>query len=110
MLNKLPLLEFVLATQDPIKGGMGKNPNAGPDGLHTYLGISGLGVLGLQAGLKEVDPALNISMKAKAHLDSLNMHLRWDMTQLDEQMERFNNMYTNGLCIYLTSFFTLELF
>ncbi|KAG7156320.1 geranylgeranyl transferase type-1 subunit beta-like [Homarus americanus] len=70
-LNLEALRQFVLSTQDPITGGLAKYPDSHPDGLHTYLGISGLALLGRDC-LKPVDPALNISERALKHLHSLH--------------------------------------
>lgn len=72
------LLNFVLATQDPITGGLGKFAGVNPDGLHTYLGISGLSLIdpelsGLE--LNSVDPSLNITNRALQHL--LKLHKSW---------------------------------
>ena len=68
------LRQFVLSTQDPITGGLAKYPNAHPDGLHTYLGISGLSLL-RKDNLKPVDPALNISQQALSHLHQLHKNI-----------------------------------
>ncbi|XP_066977343.1 geranylgeranyl transferase type-1 subunit beta [Macrobrachium rosenbergii] len=65
------LRQFVLSTQDPITGGLAKYPNTHPDGLHTYLGISGLSLL-KKDDLRLVDPALNISERAVKHLNLLH--------------------------------------
>nr|XP_053633944.1 geranylgeranyl transferase type-1 subunit beta-like [Cherax quadricarinatus] len=70
-LNLEALRQFVLSTQDPITGGLAKYPDSHPDGLHTYLGISGLSLLG-QDNLKPVDPALNISQRALKHLQMMH--------------------------------------
>jgi len=77
LLNCLEHLElkalrgFVLSTQDPITGGLAKYPDTHPDGLHTYLGVSGLSLLKCD-DLLPVDPALNISNRALAHLQTLH--------------------------------------
>ncbi|XP_071546819.1 geranylgeranyl transferase type-1 subunit beta isoform X2 [Panulirus ornatus] len=65
------LRQFVLSTQDPITGGLAKYPDSHPDGLHTYLGISGLSLLN-RDNLRPVDPALNISQRALKHLHTLH--------------------------------------
>eukprot|EP00095_Tigriopus_kingsejongensis_P011775 snap_masked-scaffold119_size336447-processed-gene-1.5 protein:Tk11775 transcript:snap_masked-scaffold119_size336447-processed-gene-1.5-mRNA-1 annotation:"geranylgeranyl transferase type-1 subunit beta-like" len=52
---------FVLTTQDPITGGLGKCPDVGSDPLHTYLGLAGLG-LANYPGLKRVEPAINAAL------------------------------------------------
>ena len=69
------LRQFVLSTQDPIIGGLAKYYDTAPDGLHTYLGLSGLAILGLDEELRSVDPALNISCRALEHLRCL--HKEW---------------------------------
>jgi len=61
---------FVLSTQDPLTGGLAKWADTQPDPLHTYLGLSGLSIGG-EEGLGEVDPALNISMRARKFLDQV---------------------------------------
>ncbi|XP_018026815.1 geranylgeranyl transferase type-1 subunit beta [Hyalella azteca] len=75
LLEKRALQQFVLSTQDPVTGGLAKYSNGQVDGLHTYLGISGLAVLGLQ-DLREVHPALNITKRAYLHWQTLNMDKR----------------------------------
>ncbi|MCL4145270.1 UNVERIFIED_CONTAM: hypothetical protein GTU68_055290 [Idotea baltica] len=77
-LDHKPLIQFVLSTQDPIIGGLGKFAGIHPDGLHTYLGISGLALMDTQITgieLRAVDPALNISQRALQHLS--NLHKTW---------------------------------
>ncbi|XP_069172496.1 geranylgeranyl transferase type-1 subunit beta isoform X2 [Procambarus clarkii] len=71
LLNLEALRQFVLSTQDPITGGLAKYPDSHPDGLHTYLGISGLSLLE-QDNLRPIDPALNISQRALKHLQTLH--------------------------------------
>ncbi|XP_045136717.1 geranylgeranyl transferase type-1 subunit beta-like isoform X2 [Portunus trituberculatus] len=73
-LDTTALRQFVLSTQDPITGGLAKYPNSNPDGLHTYLGISGLSLL-RKDDLKPVDPALNISQQALSHLHQLHKNI-----------------------------------
>jgi len=60
--------EFVLSTEDPVTGGLAKWTDTQTDALHTYLGLSGLGIVGGEEGLLSVDPALNISQRAKNFL------------------------------------------
>jgi len=80
LLGKLHLCDknssrnFVLSTQDPITGGLAKWKDSQADPLHTYLGLSGLAIQG-EEGLLNVDPALNISVRAKTWLDKL--HKEW---------------------------------
>ncbi|KAF2359125.1 PFTB repeat [Trinorchestia longiramus] len=76
MLDKPLLQQFVLSTQDPLTGGLSKHSNGQPDGMHTFLGLSGLAVLGLHDELNKVDPALNITLRAKSHWKSLKMDER----------------------------------
>jgi len=61
---------FVLSTQDPVTGGLAKWTDTQTDPLHTYLGLSGLGILG-EEGVQEVDPALNLSKRTKLWLEKL---------------------------------------
>jgi len=61
---------FVLSTQDPVTGGLAKWVDTQTDPLHTYLGLSGLGLQG-ESGVLEVDPALNISKRTKLWLEKL---------------------------------------
>lgn len=62
--------KFVLSTQDPVTGGLAKWTDTQTDPLHTYLGISGLVIAG-ESDLEPVDPALNITKRAKSFLQSL---------------------------------------
>ncbi|XP_037793002.1 geranylgeranyl transferase type-1 subunit beta-like [Penaeus monodon] len=71
LLDISALRQFVLSTQDPITGGLAKYPDTPPDGLHTYLGISGLALLE-QDELRTIDPALNITQRALKHLHTLH--------------------------------------
>lgn len=81
LLDTTALRQFVLSTQDPITGGLAKYPNANPDGLHTYLGISGLSLL-RKDNLKPVDPALNISQQALSHLHQLHKNISKNSSSL----------------------------
>jgi len=80
ILNSLHLVDtnenrsFVLTTQDEVTGGFSKWPDTSPDLLHTYLGISGLSLIG-EEGVLAVDASLNISQRAAAHLQGL--HQSW---------------------------------
>ena len=67
----LHCLDFVLSTQDGITGGLAKWPEISPDPLHTYLGLAGL-ALAPFAGLRPVDPQLNITKRARAFVDNLH--------------------------------------
>lgn len=72
------ILKFVLSTHCPMAGGFGKWPDSNPDPLHTYLGWAGLslgtcaGLQAVQPRLQPVDPALNITLRAKGHLDCIH--------------------------------------
>ena len=70
------LRDFVLSTQDPIIGGMGKYSSSKPDGLHTFLSISGLSLLGLDDELLPVHPAINVTERAVRHWKTLDMEGR----------------------------------
>ncbi|XP_075238392.1 geranylgeranyl transferase type-1 subunit beta [Lycorma delicatula] len=69
---------YILSTQDSIVGGFAKWVDSIPDPLHTYLGLSGLSLLG-EEGLLEVDPRLNISKRALKHLEQI--HQSWMVKQ-----------------------------
>ena len=77
--NEDELINFVLSAQDPITGGLGKFASVNADGLHTYLGISGLALMNQnklkELGLNPVDPSLNISVRALKHMQ--NLHDLW---------------------------------
>ncbi|KAB7495316.1 Geranylgeranyl transferase type-1 subunit beta [Armadillidium nasatum] len=76
--DKKLLVNFVLSTQDPITGGLGKYIGVNPDGMHTYLGLSGLSLIennSLDFELNPVEPSLNISKRAFKHLRDL--HEKW---------------------------------
>lgn len=80
--DQISLMQFVLATQDPIIGGFGKHEGVDPDGLHSYLGISGLSLISndiSHLGLNPVEPSLNISSRAFKHLKDL--HKTWSLQQ-----------------------------
>merc|ERR1712130_748493 len=68
---------FVLSTQDPVTGGLAKWVDTQPDPLHTYLGLSGLGLQG-EDGVQVVDPGLNISLRARRWLEKI--HSSWGRT------------------------------
>lgn len=71
------LMEFILAAQDD-DGGLSKVPEFLSDPLHTYLGFAGLTFLDeklraeRKVTIRSLDPALNISMRARSHLDKLH--------------------------------------
>lgn len=62
--------EFLLSTQDEIVGGFSKWPSHTPDPMHSYMALSGLAII-KEPAIREVFPALNISMKAANHLKAL---------------------------------------
>jgi len=73
--------QFVLTTQDPVTGGLAKWPDIHPDPLHTYLGLSGLALAepAPSSALLSVHPQLNITNRAKQHLDKI--HQTWSAEQ-----------------------------
>jgi len=66
--------EFLLATQDGIKGGFGKWIDSGSDLLHTYFGIAGLAALN-EFDLEPTNVALNITQRSFEHLRTI--HEKW---------------------------------
>ncbi|XP_024944464.1 geranylgeranyl transferase type-1 subunit beta [Cephus cinctus] len=68
--------KFVLTTQNTLIGGFAKFEisQADTDPLHTYLGLSGLSLLG-EADLQAMNAALNISQRAYNRLQDI--HKRW---------------------------------
>ena len=73
MLDKSLLRDFVLSTQDPVTGGLSKHSTGRPDGLHTFLALSGLSLLEVEEELSPVVPALNITERAYRHLQALRL-------------------------------------
>ena len=67
-------VQFVLSTQDPLTGGMGKWPQVHADPLHSYMGLSGLSLLG-ECGLREVEPCLNITRRRYEWMEEI--HEKW---------------------------------
>eukprot|EP00088_Acartia_fossae_P039558 TRINITY_DN41184_c0_g1_i2.p1 TRINITY_DN41184_c0_g1~~TRINITY_DN41184_c0_g1_i2.p1 ORF type:complete len:371 (+),score=48.66 TRINITY_DN41184_c0_g1_i2:39-1151(+) len=93
--NWSAILEFVLTTQNPVTAGFGKWPDSSSDSMHTYLGWAGLAIGASVAAtlqkennhiqpanpdiislkgyhLQPLDPALNITLRAKKHLENLH--------------------------------------
>lgn len=70
-------LEFLDSTQDPVTGGFSKWPDSDPDPMHAYMGVAGMSLMGLE-DLEPLQPALNISKRAAAHLERL--HRSWDLS------------------------------
>ncbi|XP_074649953.1 geranylgeranyl transferase type-1 subunit beta-like [Tubulanus polymorphus] len=63
---------FVLETQDEVIGGFSKWPDNTPDPLHSYMGLGGLSFLkDPEFHLNEVDPTINITLRAMDHLHQL---------------------------------------
>lgn len=75
------LIDFVLTAQEE-RGGLSKKPDFYSDPLHTYLGFAGLTFAddGLCAArrinLLKLDPTLNMSTRARIHLDKLHDYWR----------------------------------
>lgn len=71
------LLDFILIAQEE-RGGISKVPDFYSDPLHTYLGFAGLTFIDDNLCLKKdirllkIDPTLNISLRARQHLDKLH--------------------------------------
>lgn len=76
------LINFILKAQDEDDGGLSKVPEFISDPLHTYLGLAGLTFFeeslfqDKEVSLRKLDPALNISLRAKNHLEKL--HKTWN--------------------------------
>ncbi|KAM7285872.1 geranylgeranyl transferase type-1 subunit beta [Ixodes scapularis] len=68
-------LEFLDSTQDQFVGGFSKWPDSDPDPMHTYMGIAGMSLMGVE-DLLPLHPALNLSQRAHGHLQQL--HKAWD--------------------------------
>lgn len=101
------LLDFILLAQEE-RGGLSKVPAFYSDPLHTYLGFAGLTFVddelcaARKIKLLKLDPTLNISMRAKEHLDQLyeswnkkssTTIVRDDITQemkMNNMKEQFN--------------------
>jgi len=52
-----------MSCSGPLQGGFSKIPDAHPDVLHSYFGLAGLSLSGLN-GLLEVDPSLAMTKKS----------------------------------------------
>lgn len=71
------LLNFILLSQEE-RGGLSKRPAFYSDPLHTYLGFAGLTFVNeklrssRQVKISNLDPTLNISLRAKEHLRQLH--------------------------------------
>lgn len=71
------LLDFILIAQEE-RGGLSKVPDFYSDPLHTCLGFAGLSFIDDDLCLKKgisllkIDPTLNISLRARHHLDRIH--------------------------------------
>ncbi|ESN92304.1 hypothetical protein HELRODRAFT_186145 [Helobdella robusta] len=74
MIDKEANRTYLMETQDLIIGGFSKWPNHSPDALHAYFAICGLSLMN-EPGLQQMQPALNISVRAAHWLD--NIHQDW---------------------------------
>lgn len=68
--------DYVLSTQDNIVGGFSKWPSSPTDPFHTYFGLCGLSFLN-EIGIEDIEPCLNISMRAYKRLK--NLHKLWNV-------------------------------
>lgn len=59
--------EFNLSCRSPI-GGFGKHPGKSPDILHSYFGLCGLSLMGLDEGLAPLDPRLGLTCKSASSI------------------------------------------
>lgn len=100
------LLDFILQAQEE-KGGLSKVPTVYSDPLHTYLGFAGLTFIdeelckARKVNLLKLEPTLNISIRAKRHLDRLHQNWRLGTSQSCELMSKtiranYINERTNG--------------
>ena len=101
------LLEFILLAQEE-RGGLSKVPDFYSDPLHTYLGFAGLTFVddelcaSRRVNLLKLDPALNISMRARIHLDKL--HETWRRTNTHDELpsrstkKDVNEKFNGGDC------------
>uniref|UniRef100_A0A1B6I2N9 Geranylgeranyl transferase type-1 subunit beta n=1 Tax=Homalodisca liturata TaxID=320908 RepID=A0A1B6I2N9_9HEMI len=62
--------DYVMSTQYATTGGFSKWPDSYADPMHTYLGLSGLSLMG-EPGLSEMNAALNITQRAATHLKTV---------------------------------------
>jgi geranylgeranyl transferase type-1 subunit beta len=89
ILNAFDLTDFeanrgyIMSTQDVTVGGFSKWPGSSADPFHTYFGLCGLSFLN-EPGLLEVEPCLNISMRAYQRLKEL--HKLWNLGQLVDEV------------------------
>lgn len=66
--------DYILSTQNTSLGGFSKWPGVSTDPFHTYFGLCGLSFL-KQDNILPLMPALNISVRAYRHMESL--HIKW---------------------------------
>jgi len=74
LVSEEELVSFVLSTQDPVTGGMAKWPQVRADPLHSYMGLSGLSLIG-GFGLEDVEPTLNITKRSFDRMKEI--HEKW---------------------------------
>jgi geranylgeranyl transferase type-1 subunit beta len=70
IMDTKPIRRWLLDRTQHVVGGFGKLPGDPPDIYHSYLGLVTLAIFG-EPGLKDVDAALCMSNRAKAHIESL---------------------------------------
>lgn len=76
MVNYEENRDYIMSTQYSVEGGFSKWVDSTADPMHTYLGLGGLSLMG-EEELLEINPALNISQRATAHLHSI--HESWNV-------------------------------
>ena len=63
-------MSFLLQSQSSSYGGFAEKPNQPPDVMHTYFSLCGLALLKHES-IMPIDPLLNISQRARDHLEKL---------------------------------------
>lgn len=53
---RAPLRAFLLTAENALMGGFGKDPDANPDPLHSYMSLAGLSLMA-EPGLQPLDPS-----------------------------------------------------
>jgi geranylgeranyl transferase type-1 subunit beta len=72
------LLDKETGTQDCIRGGFGKHPNALPDILHSYYGVCGLALIGNKDdSVLPLDASLSISQRSRDRLKDVQKMRGW---------------------------------
>jgi geranylgeranyl transferase type-1 subunit beta len=77
-------VSYIFETYNDITGGFAKWPNCSPDPLHTFMGICGLSLVNYP-NLRQIHPALVISMNAYKHLK--NLHSKWKLNMKITNLE-----------------------